>query len=157
MNFAQCPNQSRALAREERKSRARDLGAGREVENAESRPELPMGTGLEIEARRVTPRPQHAIGRRVAVRNVRSRKIRDAKRLGLECRFDLSQAGVQPLHLFARGLETGHQLVGRLLGALAPGHLLRRRVPLGLDRLGLHQKLAALAVEIEHGVDHGEE
>ena len=60
---------------------------------------------------------------------------------------------IQHLHLLTRRLELLHELVGRLAGALSPGDLVARGVALGFQGFDAHQQLAALAVELEDGIE----
>ena len=80
-------------------------------------------------------------------------EIGDRERPALELGLDLAEAGVERLDLIARSLEPGHQVLRGLLGLLPPRDLLARGIALGLERLGLHQQLTALAVELEDGVE----
>ena len=53
--------QARGGAREDRESRARDLGGALEVEDAERRAEVPVRLGLEVEPARLSPRALDAV------------------------------------------------------------------------------------------------
>ena len=115
--------------------------------------ELPVRLGLEVERRRLAP----ACGRSGWPRR-RRRAMPSAGKLGSDsaCRSRSASISrrrrVERLHLLARRLELRHQLVGRLLGPLAPRDFVAGRVPLGLERLDPHQQVAALAVELEQRV-----
>ena len=138
---------------EQRKARAGELGARRQVENAQRRAELPVRPRLEIEPRRLAPGAHDPVGGGVAVGDVVGREVGYRECLLLERGFDVPQPHVERLHLLARGLEPGHQLVGGLLRALPAGDFLGRRVALGLERLHSAQELAPLAVELEDPVE----
>src|SRR5882762_9905031 len=85
----QASRQSRAGAHQHRESRARELGAARQIENAKLFGDLPMRFAA-FGCRR-SPAPQH----RLLFRHVGQRRIRDEQRLRFECRLDLPELGLQ--------------------------------------------------------------
>jgi hypothetical protein len=150
---AERPHQPRAEAAKEREARAGDLGAGGQIEDAERLAQLPVGPRLESEDGPLAPGPHDPVGRRVPVGETVGGKVGHRLGAALELSLDLAKARVQLLHLVAARSEVGHQVVGRLLGALPPSHLLACGVALGLQGLHLHQELAPLAVEIQQRVE----
>ena len=83
------------------------------------------------------------------------REVGHLERLALERRLDLAELGVERPDLVARRLEVRHQVVGGLLGPLAPGDLFGGLVAFGLERLHPRQDAPALDVEREDRVEHG--
>jgi hypothetical protein len=145
-------HQSGSHAPEHRKARAGELRAGGQIEQVQRRGELPVRPGLEVEPRFLAPGTDHPVRAGVAVGNALGGKIRQRERAPVELGLDVAQPRIERLHLVARGLQPRHQLVGGLAGPLAAGHVLTRRVALGLERLDSHEQLAPLAVELQQRV-----
>ena len=120
-----------------------------------ARAELPVRLGREVELRRLAPGAHHAVGGWRRLREATSSgKLGTVSARWSSAASTSRSSRVERLHLFARGLEPRHQLVGGLAGALAPRHFLTGRVALGLERLDAHQDLPPPAVELEQLVQH---
>jgi hypothetical protein len=152
---------------------ARDLGAGGKVEDAELLADLPVRPGHEVEARRLAPGGLDPVGRFVAVRHRRVRRVRDQRQGVLDRLLGRLQLGLQALdggrqllHAFARRgelrrllVQAGHLLVGGVaVGAQLIHLLLDLAAGVGRAAVAIQQVLHGGAAT-EHlfdsiGVDH---
>ena len=139
----------RALAKDDREARARQLHATREIENAELLADRHVIENLEI---RILPRADLAdfdvSGRIHASRDLRSGKVRNHEERLAKIVIDLRELLV---NLGNAITDLAHLLLGRgnvaaFLRDLAD--FLRGRVALRLQRLGLCDKRTALGVEV---------
>src|ERR1041385_457984 len=147
-------HQPRPQAGEEREAGARDLGAPYEIENPERLPELPVRPRREIEARRLTAGADDAIGGGRSGGDRGVGKVGESEEGLVQLPVHFAGLGVERLDPLPRQLQGLEQLVGRLPRALLPRDLLAPRVSLRLEPLGLGDKPAPAAVQLEHRV-HG--
>src|SRR5439155_13799311 len=63
----ECAHQASSLSTKERKPRTGQLRTRRQIQDAKRRPQFPMRTRLEVEARWLAPASDHPIGGRVPV------------------------------------------------------------------------------------------
>src|SRR6185503_17143591 len=146
----------RARPHQHREARARHARGALEVENAQSRTDLPVRLRLEVERARLAVPPHLAVvfggfpDRHRGVRQVRH----GHQQVG-ELLIHLAQLRLELLDLLATGLVGGkdrRRIEPLLLGAR---DLLARRVLLALEVLDARNQLAALRIERGEGREDG--
>ena len=112
------------------------------------------GRGVNVEVTRRPPAcaPPDSTRRRHPAPRA-ARVFGTLSRWTFEQRFDVAQIRLESAHRFARGLQRGQQVVGRLLGPLQARDLLGLRVALGLEPFDLGHQGAPPCVELDHAIE----
>jgi hypothetical protein len=91
--------------------------------------------GDKVERRRTAPGAQQPISRGVAIGHLVYREIGQRKSAFVQHRLDFTELHIEGANLLTRLLQALHQIIGRLLGALASRYFITGSIPLGLQRL----------------------
>ncbi len=145
--------QARDRAAQEREARARELGAGLEVE-AERRADVDVVARREIERARHCPTPHLDVRRLVgADRNARMRQVRQRHQLIVELDLDRREPLGGALELGSDAGDLGHRRARVAALALELADLARQRVAACLQLLGARLQRLALALERDEAGD----